>query len=134
MAQQTWIGRLMFTVLVLVIGLTSRSDAQVGLNRKILLQQDLDIPGYETILAEAFVAVGGREGKHKHPGALIGYILEGEMDLELEGHPTKSLKPGDSLLIPAGQVHEGINKGKVPIKALVTFVVKKGEPLTTSVP
>ena len=134
MAQQTWIGRLMFTVLVLVIGLSSRSDAQVGLNRKILLQQDLDIPGYETILAEAFVAVGGREGKHKHPGTLIGYILEGEMDLELEGHPTKSLKPGDSLLIPAGQVHEGINKGKVPIKALVTFVVKKGEPLTTSVP
>ena len=132
MTQQTWIGRLMFTVLV--IGLTSRSDAQVGLNRKILLQQDLDIPGYETILAEAFVAVGGREGKHKHPGTLIGYILEGEMDLELEGHPTKSLKPGDSLLIPAGQVHEGINKGKVPIKALVTFVVKKGEPLTTSVP
>ena len=134
MTQQTWIGRLMFTALVLVIGLTSRSDAQVGLNRKILLQQDLDIPGYETILAEAFVAVGGREGKHKHPGALKGYILEGEMDVELEGHPTQSLKPGDPLLIPAGQVHEGINKGKVPIKALVTFVVKKGEPLTTSVP
>ena len=67
MAEQTWIGRLMFTVLVLLIGLTSRSDAQVGLNRKILLQQDLDIPGYETILAEAFVAVGGRRESTSTP-------------------------------------------------------------------
>jgi hypothetical protein len=28
-------------------------------------------------------------------------------------------------------VHEGINKGGVPIKALATFIVEKGKPFAT---
>ena len=30
----------------------------------------------------------------------------------------------------AGKIHEGINKGTVPIKALASFVVPKGQPIT----
>ena len=41
----------------------------------------------------------------------------------------RTFKAGDSVLIEPGQVHEGINKGGVPMKALVTFIVQKGEPL-----
>jgi quercetin dioxygenase-like cupin family protein len=124
-------------VTLLLAALTSvapRSDAQVGLERKILLQQDLAIQGFETILAEVTIAVGGREGRHLHNGTLIGHILEGELTLELQGEPTKIVKAGESVLIPPLQVHEGLNKGGVPIKALVTFVVEKGKPLTTPAP
>jgi quercetin dioxygenase-like cupin family protein len=46
----------------------------------------------------------------------------------LEGQPTKILKPGDPVLIEPRQVHEGINKGSVPVKALVTLIVEKGKP------
>jgi quercetin dioxygenase-like cupin family protein len=135
MRQHTLIGQIgIAAVVMFVIGLTMRSDAQVGPSRKILLQRDLDIPGYETILNEASVAVGGREGKHRHPGAFVAYLLEGEMTLEMEGQPSRTLKAGDSVFVPAGQVHEGINTGRVPIKALVTFIVKKGQPLTTPAP
>ena len=63
MTKQTWIDWFVFATLALMVGLTSHSDAQVGLNRKILLQQDLDIPGYVSILAEAYIAVRGREGR-----------------------------------------------------------------------
>jgi quercetin dioxygenase-like cupin family protein len=41
------------------------------------------------------------------------------------------LKAGDAILIEPRQVHEGINKGNVPVKALVTFIVEKGKPLST---
>jgi quercetin dioxygenase-like cupin family protein len=133
--RHTLSGRVVIAaVVVLLIGLTMRSDAQVGPSRKILIQRDLDIPGYEMILNEASIAVGGREGKHRHPGAFMGYLLEGEMTLETEGQPSRTLKAGDSVFVPAGQVHEGINTGKVPIRALVTFIVKKGATLTTPAP
>jgi len=133
--RHTLSGRVVIAaVVVLLIGLTMRSDAQVGPSRKILIQRDLDIPGYEMILNKASIAVGGREGKHRHPGAFMGYLLEGEMTLETEGQPSRTLKAGDSVFVPAGQVHEGINTGKVPIRALVTFIVKKGATLTTPAP
>lgn len=133
--RHTLSGRVVIAaVVVLLIGLTMLSDAQVGPSRKILIQRDLDIPGYEMILNEASIAVGGREGKHRHPGAFVGYLLEGEMTLETEGQPSRTLKAGDSVFVPAGQVHEGINTGKVPIRALVTFIVKKGATLTTPAP
>jgi quercetin dioxygenase-like cupin family protein len=64
----------------------------------------------------------------------VGHIIEGDLTLELEGQPTKIVRAGESVLIEARQVHEGINKGAVPVKALVTFVVEKGEPLSTPAP
>ena len=126
--------RLKLAIVVASLSITAvarHADAQVGLERKIVLQQDAAIPGYETVLAEVSIAVGGREGRHWHSGTLVGYILEGELTLELEGKPTKIVKAGEAVLIEPLQVHEGFNKGNVPIKALATFIVEKGKPLTT---
>jgi quercetin dioxygenase-like cupin family protein len=135
MKQHTSIGFAMAGALAtFVVALAPSSDAQVGVERKILLQQDLPIPGYEILLAEVTLGVGGREGKHWHPGTIVGRIIEGELTQELEGQPTKIVRAGESVIIEPGQVHEGINKGAVPIKALVTFVVEKGKPLSTPVP
>jgi quercetin dioxygenase-like cupin family protein len=135
MKQQTLIGLAMIVALAsAIVVLATSSQAQVGLERKMLLRQDLSIPGYEILLAEVTLAVGAREGKHRHAGTLVGHIIEGELTLELEGQPTKIVRTGESVLIEARQVHEGINKGAVPIKALVTFVVEKGEPLSTPGP
>jgi quercetin dioxygenase-like cupin family protein len=117
----------------MAIAAASSSHAQTGIARTILLQQDLNIPGYETLLVDVTIAVGGREGRHTHAGTLVGRVLEGELTLEQEGLPTRTYKAGESVLIKPGQIHEGINRGKTPIKALVTFIVEKGKPLTTQV-
>ena len=45
------------------------------------------------------------------------------------GCPRRRRRHGD--LVEPRQVHEGINKGGVPIKALATFIVEKGKPLAT---
>src|SRR5262245_57946062 len=114
-----------------VFAITPSAQPQVGLERKILLEQDLAITGYKVVLAQVTLAVGGREGRHSHDGTLIANILEGELTLELEGQPTKIVKTGESILVEPGQVHEGINKGNVPIKAVATFIVEKGKALST---
>ena len=116
------------------IFVTTIVKAQQGdVQRKVLVQQDLPIAGYQAVQVLAIVGPGAREGKHTHPGTLVGYVLEGTLTLEREGKPTASYNAGDSFVIEAGTVHEGINNGKVPYKAITTFVVEKGKPLTTQV-
>ena len=98
--------------------------------RKVLMQQDLPIPGQTLALVSVEIPVGGREGKHSHPGALIVYVQEGALTLEYEGKPTVTYKAGESVFVEANKIHEGINMGTAPIKALASFVVPKGQPIT----
>jgi quercetin dioxygenase-like cupin family protein len=103
--------------------------------RKMLVQQDLAIPGNHTMaLVSVEIAVGGREGRHTHPGALAGYVLEGVVSFDLEGKPSVIYKAGDAFFIEAGRIHEGINVGTAPAKAIATFILPKGQPLTAAVP
>jgi quercetin dioxygenase-like cupin family protein len=102
--------------------------------RKVLLTHDLAIPGYQTVLGAVEIPPGGREGRHTHPGAVVVYIQEGVLTFDYEGNPTMTYKAGDSFFIEAGKIHEGINKGTSPVKAVATFVVEKGKPLTSPAP
>ena len=107
---------------------------QPTVQRKVLLTHDLAIPGYQTVMAAVEIPPGGREGRHTHPGAVVVYIQEGVLTLDYEGNPTMTYKAGDSVFIEGGKIHEGINKGASPVKAVATFVVEKGKPLTTPAP
>lgn len=99
--------------------------------RKVLNQQDLPMPGnYTLAVVSVDIPVGGREGKHSHPGPLIVYVQEGALSLYYEGKPTVTYKPGETVYVEAGKIHEGINMGNVPIKAVASFVVPKGQPIT----
>lgn len=111
----------------------SAAQNQPTVTRKVLMQQDLSIPGYSTALVSVEIPVGGREGRHTHPGTLLVYVQEGTLTLDYEGKPTKAYKAGEVFSVEPGKIHEGINKGNTPIKALASFVVEKGKPLTTQV-
>src|SRR5262245_64404266 len=107
---------------------------QPTVQRKVLLTQDLPIPGYQTVMAAVEIPVGGREGRHTHPGAVVVYIQEGILTFDYEGKPTTTYKAGESFFIEADKIHEGINKGGSTVKAIATFVVEKGKPLTSPAP
>jgi len=107
---------------------------QPTVQRKILLTQDLPIAGYQTVMAAVEIPAGGREGRHTHPGAVVVYIQEGILTFDYEGKPTTTYKAGESFFIEAGKIHEGINEGGSPVKAIATFVVEKGKPLTSPAP
>ena len=101
--------------------------------RKVLMQQDVP-NGAQLALVSVEIPVGGREGRHTHTGPLIVYVQEGALTLDYEGKPTVTYKVGETFFVEAGKIHEGINNGTVPIKALASFVTPKGAPLTTQVP
>jgi quercetin dioxygenase-like cupin family protein len=101
--------------------------------RKVLMQKDLPTGGQQMALVSVEIPVGGREGRHTHPGPLIVYVQEGAITLDYEGQPTKTYKAGDTFFVESGKIHEGINNGTVAAKALASFVTPKGAPLTTQV-
>jgi len=111
----------------------SLSAQQPTVTRKVLIQQDLTIPGYTAAMVAVEIPVGGREGRHTHPGSVMVVVQEGELTLDYEGKPTMTYKPGQSFYVEPGKIHEGINKGKTAVRAIASFIVEKGKPLTTQV-
>ena len=105
---------------------------QTGIKRTPL--QKLDFPaGYNTVTAIAEVPAGGSAGRHTHPGAETGYVLEGELELIIDGQPPMKIKAGESYQIPEGAVHDA-KAGDKPFKVLGVYVVKAGEPLAKPAP
>jgi len=106
--------------------------APPGLTRKILSQMDGPAPGYVTIVAEVEIEPGIVAARHTHPGIESIYVLEaGGGDLPIQGQPTRMLKPGDAVQIPAETPHAGGKPGDKKTKLLITYVVEKGKPLAS---
>ena len=105
---------------------------QTGIKRTPL--QKVDFPaGYNTVTAIAEVPAGGAAGRHTHPGMETGYVLEGELELLIDGQPPMKIKAGESYQIPEGAIHDA-KAGDKPFKVLGVYVVKAGEPLAKPAP
>jgi quercetin dioxygenase-like cupin family protein len=113
--------------------LTPATAQQPTVTRKVLLKQDAAIPGYEVDLVAVEIPSGGREGRHTHPGLAMIYVQEGSLTLDYDGKPTVTYKPGDSFSVEPDKIHEGRNDGNTSVKALATFVIRKGMPLASPV-
>ena len=128
-----------FVVLAAVAALaflsTQATQAQQTptVKRTVLLQHDTSAPGFEAVLVAVEIPVGGREGRHFHSGTAMIHVTDGAITLDYEGKPTVRYKAGDSFFVDAKAVHEGINKENVPAKAIATFIIPKGQPVTTQV-
>jgi quercetin dioxygenase-like cupin family protein len=109
------------------------AQQQPAFKRTIVQKQDLSVQGREAVQVVAEFAPGAAAGKHTHPGEELGYVLEGTLQLEIQGKPSVTLKAGDSFFVPAGVVHDGKNTGKGPAKVLATYVVEKGKPIAMPV-
>jgi quercetin dioxygenase-like cupin family protein len=117
---------------VAVAGASVAIAQQTGIKRTPL--QKLDFPaGYNTVTAIAEVPAGGAAGRHTHPGAETGYVLEGELELVIDGQPPMKIKAGESYQIPEGAVHDA-KAGDKPFKVLGVYVIKAGEPLAKPAP
>jgi quercetin dioxygenase-like cupin family protein len=77
------------------------------------------------------LAPGGHAARHTHPGDEISYVVDGEVELMVEGQAPVRLKAGDGFSVPAGKVHEARNLGKTPVHLIGVYVVEKGKPLAS---
>ncbi len=102
-----------------------------GLQRTIVEKADVSVPGREAVVARVELAPGVFAGRHTHPGDEISYVMEGEGEILMQGHPTRKVKAGDGFVIPGGVIHDAHNTGSAPLKMIGVYVVDKGKPLAT---
>jgi quercetin dioxygenase-like cupin family protein len=105
-----------------------------GLTRTLVTRGDVSVPGREAVVARVEVAPGAKAGRHTHPGDEISYVIEGTAQLLIDGQPPRTVKAGESFIIPAGVVHDAHNDSDAPIKLVGVYVVEKGKPLASPAP
>lgn len=116
-------------------GMPQPGAAQTGgLSRTMVGKADVSVPGREAVVAKVEVAPGSRAGRHTHPGDEISYISEGEVDLLIDGQSPRTLKAGETFVVPAGVIHDAHNASNGTVKLIGVYVVEKGKPLATPAP
>jgi quercetin dioxygenase-like cupin family protein len=104
-----------------------------GFKRIEVQDRDLSIAGRHAVQAKAEFVPGGAVGRHTHPGEELSIVLEGQLLLEVDGQPARTVKAGESFFIPAGTIHAGKNTGKGKAVVFATYIVEKGKPVATAV-
>lgn len=104
------------------------------ITRTVLQTENFPGDQYQTVQAYVVIAPGGNVAKHTHPGIEVGYVIDGNLDLWVEGQAVKHLKTGDSFVNPNGVPHWAKNNSDKPVKILSVYIVDKSKPLATNVP
>jgi quercetin dioxygenase-like cupin family protein len=105
------------------------ADQPSGFSRKVLQEQDLSVPGRHGAIALIEFAVGASAPRHTHPGEEMAYVIEGTVQLEIDGKAPQVFKAGDSFIIAPGVIHTARNVGTTPAKVVSSYFVEKGQPL-----
>lgn len=91
------------------------------------------ISGIDTMEA-AFINVtmapGASSPRHTHPGDCYGAVLEGKVQLVVEGQDTKTFDAGQAWHNPRGPAHYFTNVGDTPARLVNTLIVDKAKPRT----
>ena len=90
--------------------------------------------GHDVVLVELNIPPGNGTGAHhKHPGAVLGYVVEGQMRFAINNEPEKVLPVGGTFFEPAGAVHttSGSARTDGPTRVVVFMLVPQGSPLVT---
>ena len=115
----------------LIVAAAAPSAQQPGFTRVVMQDQNLSVPGRHAVVARAEFIPGGQAGRHTHPGEELGYVVEGMLELMIEGQPPKTVKAGEVFFVPAGVVHDGRNVGGGKAVVLATYVVETGKPVAS---
>ena len=92
------------------------------------------LDAFEVVLVQLNIPPGGpAAGRgHRHPGPVLGYIVEGQMRFAINNEAEKVLPVGATFFEPSGAVHttNGSARTDGPTRAVVFMIVPKGAPLT----
>jgi quercetin dioxygenase-like cupin family protein len=104
--------------------------APPGLKRTLLKQTDGPVEGYVAVEARVDIEPGATVARHTHPGVESSYLVEGGIDLSVDGEGTRTIAPGEAFQVPPVTPHSGKN-GPAKTVIVATFVVEKGKPLAS---
>lgn len=77
------------------------------------------------------IASGGETGWHLHGVPSFAMVLAGELEVTLKNGAVNRLQAGQALAEVVNTLHNGRNRGEVPVKLVVFYAGAVGQPLTT---
>jgi quercetin dioxygenase-like cupin family protein len=129
---------LLATIAGVASSLIAARDAAAAPSSKLVVQRDapaINLDGWQMTASEVTYPPGESSGKHRHPGFVIGYVLEGQYRFAVNDKPPVVLSAGqmffESVDAP-GDVHavSGNASTTAPARILAVVFTKKGDPVT----
>lgn len=117
---------------------TQAGEYNSGVQGKIILEtekmsngepidyQDTDHPRVTVMTVD--IAPGAKTGWHSHPMPVYAYVMSGRLTVEIEGGKTTEFKKGEAIIEVVNLRHNGINRGKIPVKLVVFYLGGKDVP------
>ncbi len=118
--------------------LLATREAAAAPSAKALVQRDapaVNLDGWQMTASEVTYPPGESSGRHRHPGFVVGYVLEGQYRFAVNDKPPVVLSAGqmffESFDAP-GEVHavSGNASQTQPARILAVVFTKKGDPVT----
>jgi len=90
------------------------------------------LEGFDAVLVERNFPPGSGRA-HRHPGVVLGYVVEGQLRFAINDEPEQVVSAGGTFFEPIGAVHttNGSASPDAPVRVLVFMVVPKGSPVVS---
>jgi quercetin dioxygenase-like cupin family protein len=89
------------------------------------------LEGFDAVLVEVNFAPGTSSQEHRHPGPILGYVLDGQMRTAIEHQADQIVPAGGTFFEPHGALHTSFGSANpdAPVRAVAFLVVPNGSPL-----
>lgn len=131
----TMLGRTSLIIATLVSTAVNAQITAKGFATKPMLVAPISgVEGKEIVLLDVAMDPGASSPRHTHPGDCYGAILEGTVELVVEGQDPRRFTTGQAWHNPRGPIHYFRNVGTSPARLQNTLVVDQGKPRTVTQP
>lgn len=109
---------------------------EVAIKRTELMNVTLGVAdGLDGVMVISELPPHGVAPRHTHPADELSYVLEGAIELEIDGAEPVVYEAGETYHIPPGVVHAARNPSdSETTRILVFWTAEAGQPLTTPAP
>ena len=116
--------------------ITPANAEEATIKRTELMNVTLGVAdGIDGVMMISELPPNGVAPRHTHPADELSYVLEGAIELEIDGQAPVVYEAGQTYHIPPGVVHAARNPSdSVTTKILVFWTAEAGQPLTTPAP
>ena len=90
------------------------------------------LQGFDAVLLEVNFAPGVSAREHRHPGFILGYVVDGQMRFGINHEAEQVVPAGGTFFEPHGALHTSFGSANpdAPVRSVVFLVVPTGSPLT----
>jgi quercetin dioxygenase-like cupin family protein len=90
------------------------------------------LEGFDAVLVELNFSPGVSVPEHRHPGPILGYVVDGQMRTAINHQADQIVPAGGTFFEPHGALHTSFSSANpdAPVHAVAFLVVPSGSPLT----